>query len=87
MLKGVECNLSVLNSGQILAPMACHESWMKDKVAAGWRYGSVKDIGKKESPCLLAYDELPVKEKIKDHLVCAVVTAFFTASLQHTPAK
>jgi hypothetical protein len=43
-----------------------HENWMQFKVQSGWRYGKVKDLDKKEHPCLVSYDKLPQEEKNKD---------------------
>ncbi len=43
-----------------------HDNWMKLRLADGWKYGSVKDEGKKEHPDLVPYDELPEVEKMKD---------------------
>ena len=52
---------------------ASHESWLKEKAADGWKYGSVKDPEKKEHPCFVPYDQLPVEQRAKDYLFCAVV--------------
>ena len=37
--------------------------------------GPVKDPEKKEHPCFLPYDELPLSQRIKDYLFTAVVEA------------
>lgn len=51
------------------APLsASHDSWMKEKVDAGWVYGDVKDPDKKEHPCIVPYDDLPAHQKFKDLL-------------------
>lgn len=52
-----------------------HDSWLEDKIQAGWTYGPVKDAGAKTHPCILPYHELPEFEKRKDALFVAVVTA------------
>lgn len=54
-------------------PSDSHESWLKEKAADGWKYGPVKDPEKKEHPCFVPYDELPVEQKVKDYLFQAVV--------------
>jgi len=36
-----------------------HEKWRKDKEAAGWVYGEVKDAEKKTHPSLVPFNELP----------------------------
>lgn len=45
---------------------ASHNSWMAQKVAEGWVYGPVKDADKKEHPCIVPFEELPVEQQIKD---------------------
>lgn len=56
-------------------PSASHESWLKEKEAAGWKYGEVKDAEKKEHPCFVPYEQLPPIQQAKDHLFKAVVSA------------
>jgi hypothetical protein len=60
---------------QYAPPSAVHDSWLKDKQEAGWKYGPVKDAEKKEHPCFVPYDELPVFQRIKDYLFRGVVKA------------
>lgn len=52
-----------------------HDAWRKSKLAAGWKFGPVKDSAKKEHPCLVAYEDLPGSQRYKDALFCAVVDA------------
>ena len=47
-------------------PSASHDSWLAEKASAGWKFGPVKDADKKEHPCFVPYDELPVEQKAKD---------------------
>lgn len=54
---------------------ASHESWMKQKLADGWKYGPAKDPVKKEHPCMVPFDKLPEHQQIKDHLFKAIVHA------------
>lgn len=56
-------------------PSASHENWLKQKIREGWEYGEVKDPERKKHPCMVAFDELPVEQKAKDHLFRAVVHA------------
>lgn len=44
----------------------CHEVWAAGRVAQGWRYGPVRDDEKKETPCLVSYEELSEEEKDYD---------------------
>lgn len=53
-----------------------HEAWLADKERDGWKFGDVKDAEKKEHPCMVPYDQLPIEQRIKDHLFKAVVRAF-----------
>lgn len=50
-----------------------HNSWMKEKVDAGWVYGEVKDADKKTHPCIVPYNELPIEQQKKDALFKAIV--------------
>lgn len=57
-------------------PVDSHNNWMKEKVAAGWMYGDIKDPEKKVHPCIREYDSLPIAQKTKDSLFIAVVRSF-----------
>ncbi|KAF0218807.1 MAG: hypothetical protein FD174_2590 [Geobacteraceae bacterium] len=54
---------------------ASHDSWLEEKRAAGWKFGTVKDAEKKEHPCFVPYEALPVEQQAKDHLFKAIVAA------------
>ena len=53
-----------------------HDSWMREKLLAGWRYGKTKDDVALTHPCLLPYSSLPPEQKRKDFIFSAVVEAF-----------
>lgn len=55
---------------------AQHDAWVADKERDGWKYGPIKDPAKKEHPCIVPYVELPLDQRIKDHLFRSVVRAF-----------
>lgn len=57
------------------APAAQHDQWMREKQAAGWRWGPDKDLDAKTHPLLVPYDRLPDTERRKDALIAAVVQA------------
>ena len=40
-----------------------HEVWAAGRLAAGWKYGPVRDERKKEHPCLIPYEDLSEEEK------------------------
>jgi RyR domain len=71
-IKGVEFSLANPDA----PASANHESWLVEKESTGWKYGPVKDAEKKEHPCFVPYSELPVEQRLKDHLFKAVVRAF-----------
>ena len=54
---------------------ANHESWLKAKEDDGWVYGPVKDPAKKEHPCMVPYQALPIDQQKKDALFKAIVGA------------
>lgn len=68
-LKGVEFVLSNPNEGD----SATHNSWMKEKLETGWKYGPVKDAIQKTHPCLIPFDQLPEAQQKKDKLFRAIV--------------
>jgi len=56
-------------------PEQSHEGWLAEKRATGWVYGPTKDPAAKTHPCMVPYDDLPVAQRMKDHLFLAVVLA------------
>lgn len=64
----------VLNvmSGAVTKPSDSHESWMREKVEAGWVYGPTKDPAKKEHPCIVPYSDLALSQQRKDALFLAI---------------
>lgn len=54
-------------------PSHSHEEWLNEKIQTGWKYGPVKDPAKKEHPCIMPYDELPMEQQVKDALFLSVV--------------
>ena len=43
-----------------------HEVWAAGRIAEGWSYGEKRDDTKKETPCLIPYEELSESEKEYD---------------------
>jgi hypothetical protein len=70
-IKGVEFNLAHPDA----PPSASHDSWLEEKRATGWKYGPVKDPEKKEHPCFVPYEDLPLEQRRKDALFKAIVGA------------
>lgn len=54
---------------------ASHENWLAEKRATGWKYGPVKDPDKKEHPCFVPFEDLPVEQQAKDRLFRSIVHA------------
>ncbi len=75
ILAGVDAILS----GQILSPGESHTKWLSRKLAEGWRYGLKKDVGAKEHPCMLAYEDLPPEQQLKDSIFLGIVNEFAAA--------
>lgn len=71
-IKGVQFSLENPHA----SASAQHESWLAEKERDGWKYGLVKDAEKKEHPCFVPYDQLPMEQRLKDHLFKAIVRAF-----------
>lgn len=59
-------------------PSASHDSWFMEKVKDGWKYGPVKNPETKEHPCMVAFEDLPPEQQLKDKLFKAVVEVFKT---------
>lgn len=71
-MNGVRFHLDNPNS----KPCDSHNNWLKEKEADGWVFGQIKDPEKKEHPCMVAYDELPINQQTKDALFISVVRSF-----------
>jgi hypothetical protein len=71
-IRGVEFALANPNA----RASAQHDAWLADKKTDGWKYGAVKDSAAKEHPCIVAYEDLPFEQRMKDHLFRAVVRGF-----------
>lgn len=69
-INGVNFHLS-----NAATPEQSHAAWLKEKEATGWKYGPIKDEEKKEHPCFVPYEELPMEQRRKDYLFAAIVDA------------
>lgn len=58
---------------QNTTPEQSHQRWMERKLAEGWRYGTTKDVDKKEHDCLVSYADLPPHQRLKDDLFISTV--------------
>lgn len=50
-----------------------HDAWMKQQIEGGWVYGERASKVEKTDPYLKPFDKLPLVQKAKDHLFCAIV--------------
>ena len=62
-----------------VGPGDSHADWLTMKQNDGWVYGPVKDPKKKEHPCMVPFDELPLEQKVKDFLFLGAVRAVAAA--------
>mgnify|MGYP006266901483 CR=1 FL=1 len=69
-IDGVLFHLIAHKDGVQLDPSDSHKNWLAKKASEGWKYGPVKDPGKKEHPCFVPYMELPVGATNEGFSVC-----------------
>lgn len=43
-----------------------HDVWAVGRIKEGWTYGPTRDDAKKETPCMVPFEELPDSEKSYD---------------------
>lgn len=72
-INGVQFHIDNPDAG----PDHSHNEWLREKAATGWKYGPVKDADKREHPCFVPYEQLPVEQKAKDYLFRGVVHACY----------
>lgn len=63
----------------LATPEQQHENWLRFKEADGWVYGEIKDVDAKTHPCMVAYSDLPIAQRMKDTIFGAVVRAVLSA--------
>ena len=44
-----------------------HEIWTQNHMNEGWTYGAERDGTKRQTPCLVPYEQLTEEEKAYDH--------------------
>ncbi|MGN0978144.1 MAG: NADAR domain-containing protein [Faecousia sp.] len=54
--------------GTLVEDMAAsvHDAWAAQRIRTGWTYGPSRDDGKKQTPLLVPYEQLPEEEKVYD---------------------
>lgn len=63
-----------------------HDVWASGRIKEGWVYGEERNDLKKETPCLVPYNELPENEKEYDRNT-ALETVKFILSLGYKIEK
>jgi hypothetical protein len=75
-IEGVKFHRSNPDAG----PDDSHNSWLAIKKADDWKYGPIKDPERKEHPCYVPYEQLPVEQRAKDYIFRGVVHALLEVS-------
>lgn len=53
-----------------------HEEWRRGRIKQGWTYGEKRDDDKKQTPCMVPYNELPEEEKEYDRQTARATIQF-----------
>lgn len=67
-----------------MKPAESHMMWMDRKASEGWVYGPEINPDIKTHPCFMAYDHLPLEQRVKDTIFGVVVRA--ALGIEHTTA-
>ena len=62
---GIELPVNLLQLTEEIAKNV-HEVWAAGRISEGWKWGPTRDDKKKETPCLVPYEELSEEEKSYD---------------------
>ncbi|MDY3014852.1 MAG: RyR domain-containing protein [Evtepia sp.] len=63
--KEIELTHDLLMLTEMLAENT-HNIWAQSRIMQGWTYGPTRDDQKKQTPCLVPYNDLPEVEKEYD---------------------
>ena len=61
----IELGKDIVELGELLARNT-HEVWAQSRVEQGWVFGEKRDDVRRETPCLVEYEELSEEEKDYD---------------------
>lgn len=67
-------------------PEQSHEGWLAEKERTGWKYGPVKDVERREHPCMVPYADLPPEQRAKDLLYITTVRSMHASLLEVSSA-
>ena len=73
ILSGALFYIKGFREGRKPTPQEMHDEWRRYKARDGWTYGGLKDVKKKEHPCMLPYQDLPKEERQKDEVFAMAV--------------
>ena len=62
---GIRLSSDIADLAELLAKNT-HDIWAVGRINSGWTYGEKRDDDKKQTPCLVEYEELPESEKEYD---------------------
>ena len=74
----VELPAELLDLSEMIAKNV-HEVWAENRIAEGWTYGPVRDDAKRQTPCLVPYEDLPESEKDYDRNTALETLKFIVA--------
>lgn len=62
-------------SDQLLEKLAeqVHITWMNQRIKEGWTYGQTRNDEKKQTPCIVPFQNLPENEKEYDRITARTV--------------
>lgn len=63
-----------------ISPKECHDLWIEEMSAAGYRAGPNIDPVRKEHPAMVPYSQLPEPQKLKTQLFISIVNSICNAS-------
>ena len=64
-LSAIELPQELLELAHVISKNV-HEVWSAGRMSEGWTYGSVRNDEKRETPCLVPFEELSDEEKAYD---------------------
>lgn len=67
--------VTAILEGEVGSARQSHAGWLMRKTREGWVWGPVKDVERREHPCLTPWEKLPAYQRTKDVLFFAVATA------------
>ena len=62
---GIELPADLLDLAEIIARNV-HDVWAQSRINEGWTYGEQRNDEKRQTPCLVDYDDLSEEEKAYD---------------------